>query len=60
MKKQLLSAAMAAALLGALVAPVAAQNLAIVNGKPIPKSRVEALAQRLIEHGDQWNHQEYA
>jgi len=51
MKKQLLSAAVAAALLGALAGPVAAQNLAIVNGKPIPKSRVDALAQQMARAG---------
>ena len=50
MKKQLLSAAVAAVLLGAL-APVSAQNLAIVNGKPVPKSRVEALAQQMARAG---------
>jgi peptidyl-prolyl cis-trans isomerase C len=50
MKKQLLSATVAAALLGAL-APVSAQNLAIVNGKPVPKSRVEALAQQMARAG---------
>jgi peptidyl-prolyl cis-trans isomerase C len=51
MKKQLLSAAVAAALLGALATPVTAQNLAIVNGKPIPKTRVDALAQQMARAG---------
>jgi peptidyl-prolyl cis-trans isomerase C len=51
MKKQLLSAAVAAALLGALATPVMAQNLAIVNGKPIPKTRVDALAQQMARAG---------
>jgi peptidyl-prolyl cis-trans isomerase C len=51
MKKQLLSAAVAAALLGALATPVLAQNLAIVNGKPIPKTRVDALAQQMARAG---------
>ena len=50
MKKQLLSATLAAALLGAM-APAFAQNLAIVNGKPIPKSRVDALAQQMARAG---------
>ena len=50
MKKHLLSAAVAAALLGAM-APALAQNLAIVNGKPIPKSRVDALAQQMAKAG---------
>ena len=51
MKKQLLSATVAAALLGALAGPALAQNLAIVNGKPVPKSRVEALAQQMARAG---------
>jgi len=51
MKKQLLAAAVAAALLGALATPVTAQNLAIVNGKPIPKTRVDALAQQMARAG---------
>jgi peptidyl-prolyl cis-trans isomerase C len=50
MKKQLLTATLAAALLGAM-APAFAQNLAIVNGKPIPKSRVDALAQQMARAG---------
>ena len=51
MKKQLLSAVVAAALLGALAIPATAQNLAIVNGKPIPKARVDALAQQMARAG---------
>jgi peptidyl-prolyl cis-trans isomerase C len=51
MKKQILSAAVAAALLGALAGPVAAQNVAIVNGKAVPKSRVDALAQQVARSG---------
>ena len=50
MKKHLLSAAVAAVLLGAMV-PALAQNLAIVNGKPVPKSRVDALAQQMAKAG---------
>ena len=50
MKKHLLSATMAAALLGAM-APAFAQNLAIVNGKPVPKARVDALAQQMAKAG---------
>ncbi len=50
MKKHLLSAAVAAALLGAM-APAFAQNLAIVNGKPVPKARVDALAQQMARAG---------
>lgn len=50
MKKHLLSATVAAALLGAM-APAFAQNLAIVNGKPVPKARVDALAQQMARAG---------
>ena len=50
MKKHLLSATVAAVLLGAMV-PALAQNLAIVNGKPVPKSRVDALAQQMAKAG---------
>ncbi len=37
--------------LTALTAPALAQNLAIVNGKAVPKARMEALAQQLIRSG---------
>ena len=47
MKKQLLSGLVAAALLGTVALPVSAQNLAIVNGKAIPKERAEALKQQV-------------
>ena len=46
MKKQILSAIAAAAVLAAVVPAASAQNIAIVNGKPVPTARVEALAQR--------------
>jgi peptidyl-prolyl cis-trans isomerase C len=49
MKKQLLQAVAAAALLGAL--PAFAQNAAIVNGKPVPKARMDMLAQQLAAAG---------
>jgi peptidyl-prolyl cis-trans isomerase C len=49
MKKQLLSALAAATLCVAL--PVSAQNIAIVNGKPVPKARVDALAGQLAKTG---------
>jgi peptidyl-prolyl cis-trans isomerase C len=50
MKKQILSAVAAATLLAA--APAAwSQNVAIVNGKPIPKARVEALAEQVKRSG---------
>ena len=47
MKKQLLSAALVAL----LAAPALAQNLAVVNGKPVPSSRVEALKQQVERSG---------
>jgi peptidyl-prolyl cis-trans isomerase C len=51
MKKHVLSALAAAALLGALAAPAGAQNIAIVNGKPVPKARVDALTQQMARSG---------
>ena len=51
MKKQLLSGLVAAALLGAVAVPVAAQNLAIVNGKAVPKERAEVLKQQVERSG---------
>ena len=53
MKKQLLSGLVAAALLGSVALPVLAQNLAVVNGKPIPKERVEVLKQQVERAGRQ-------
>jgi peptidyl-prolyl cis-trans isomerase C len=51
MKKQILSSLALVALLGAL-APVAnAQNVAIVNGKAVPKSRVDALSAQVARSG---------
>ena len=49
MKKHLLTALAAATLCIAL--PAAAQNIAIVNGKPVPTARVEALAAQLAKSG---------
>ena len=51
MKKQLLSGFVAAAVLGTMALPVSAQNLAIVNGKAVPKARADALAQQLEKSG---------
>ena len=52
MKKHIFSALAAAALLAA--APAAfAQNVAIVNGKAVPQSRVEALVQQVTSSGKQ-------
>ena len=49
MKTFILSAAAAAVL--ALSVPALAQNVAIVNGKPVPSSRVEALKLQLAKSG---------
>ena len=48
--KQVFLSAVAAALFG-LALPVLAQNVAIVNGKPVPKARVDALASQLAKAG---------
>ena len=48
--KQYLLAAVAAAFLCA-TAPAMAQNVAIVNGKPVPKARVDVLAAQLAKAG---------
>ncbi len=45
------STALAAALLIAL--PVAAQNIAIVNGKAVPKARVDSLMDQILKQGQQ-------
>lgn len=47
MKKQMLSAALVAL----LAAPALAQNIAIVNGKPVPSSRADALKQQVEASG---------
>jgi peptidyl-prolyl cis-trans isomerase C len=49
MKKVLLTA-LAAAIIG-IALPVAAQNVAIVNGKPVPKARLDMLAAQLSKAG---------
>ncbi len=53
MKKQATAAVLAASLgfLTLAAFPVAAQNVAIVNGKAVPKARVDALAQQLARSG---------
>ncbi len=51
MKMKLLSAIATAALLCATAPAVLAQNVAIVNGKAVPKSRVDALAQQVARSG---------
>jgi peptidyl-prolyl cis-trans isomerase C len=47
MKKQMLSAALVAL----LAAPAFAQNIAVVNGKPVPSSRAQALKQQVEASG---------
>ena len=54
MKQKLLSGLVAAAMLGTLALPAAAQNLAIVNGKPVPKERAEVLKQQVERSGPPW------
>lgn len=51
MKKQLLSGLVAAAVLGTMALPVSAQNLAIVNGKAVPKERAEVLKKQVERSG---------
>jgi peptidyl-prolyl cis-trans isomerase C len=51
MKKHILQAVAAAVLLGAVPVAALAQNAAIVNGKPVPKARMEMLAQQLAAAG---------
>jgi peptidyl-prolyl cis-trans isomerase C len=48
--KQFFLSALAAALIG-IALPALAQNVAIVNGKPVPKARVDALAVQLAKSG---------
>ena len=48
-----MSALAAAALLAAVAPAALAQNVATVNGKSVPKSRVDALAQQVIRSGRQ-------
>lgn len=51
MKKKLLSGLVAAALLGTVVLPVSAQNIAVVNGKAVPKERADVLKQQVERSG---------
>ena len=51
MKKHILQAVAAAVLVGALPVAAFAQNAAIVNGKPVPKARIDVLAQQLAAAG---------
>ena len=49
MKKHLLAAVAAVSLCAAV--PAFAQNVAVVNGKPVPKARVDVLASQLAKSG---------
>lgn len=51
MKKQFLLATAVAGLLAVSAQGVLAQNLAIVNGKAVPKARMDALAQQIEKSG---------
>lgn len=51
MKKKLLSGLVAAAVLGTSALPAIAQNVAVVNGKAVPKERVEVLKQQVERSG---------
>jgi len=51
MKKQMIWTAVAAAVLASVSFNASAQNIAIVNGKAVPTSRVEALAQQVARSG---------
>lgn len=51
MKRKFLSAIASAALLSTLAPSVMAQNVAIVNGKAVPMSRMEALSQQVTRSG---------
>ncbi|WP_295954688.1 peptidylprolyl isomerase [Rhodoferax sp.] len=53
MKKTLLSTMVTAALLGSLALSASAQNIAIVNGKAVPKARMDALVQQVTQSGQQ-------
>ena len=51
MKKQMIWTTVAAAAFATLSLSASAQNIAIVNGKAVPPSRVEALAQQVASSG---------
>src|SRR5450830_899012 len=51
MKMKLLTAIASAAMLCTLAPVVLAQNVAIVNGKAVPKSRLDALSQQIARSG---------
>ncbi len=51
MKKQLLSGLVAATLLGSAALPALAQNIAVVNGKPVPATLMETFKQQMERSG---------
>lgn len=51
MNQKLLTRLMAATVLGAAALSASAQNVAIVNGKPVPVARVNALKQQIEQSG---------
>ncbi len=51
MKLNLLSTIATAAALSSLALLASAQNVAVVNGKPVPQSRLDALAQQITRSG---------
>ncbi len=51
MKKTLIATLLSIALSGLATLPAAAQNIAIVNGKAVPTTRVETLAQQVAKSG---------
>ncbi|MBA4217150.1 MAG: peptidylprolyl isomerase [Methylibium sp.] len=53
MKKFALAAVVAATVSALLPAAAVAQNIATVNGKPVPKARVETLIQQVTKSGQQ-------
>jgi peptidyl-prolyl cis-trans isomerase C len=53
MKKFALAAVVAATITALLPAAAIAQNVTTVNGKPVPKARVEALIQQVTKSGQQ-------
>ena len=53
MKKSILSALATATVMAAMAPAAWAQNVAIVNGKAVPKARVEALMQQVLRSGRQ-------
>jgi peptidyl-prolyl cis-trans isomerase C len=51
MKKQMVWSMVSAAVLACVSLQVSAQNIAIVNGKAVPKARMEALAEQVARSG---------